>query len=75
MLSEFLFVPNSVPKVGTVELHFSELVGTVSHPDKNKIRIIDFFLNRVPLAVLSSPVTIYSTYPRLNLAITPNLKF
>jgi len=35
-----------VPKGGTVELHFSVLVGSESHPDKNKIQIIaSFFEN------------------------------
>jgi len=43
VLSEFLFVPNSVPKGGTVELHLSGLIGTGSNPGKNKIRIIAFF--------------------------------
>jgi len=27
----------------TVELHLSELIGTTSHPDMQKIRIIGFF--------------------------------
>ena len=36
------FVGRSVP-LSTVELHLSGLIGTASHPDMQKIRIIGFF--------------------------------
>jgi hypothetical protein len=32
--------------VNTVELHLSGLVGTTSHPDMQKIRIIGFFIEK-----------------------------
>jgi hypothetical protein len=57
----------------TVELHLSGLIGTASHPDTPKLRIIGFFFeNRLHWHF---EVTIYSTYLRLNLSTTPDLKF
>jgi len=35
-------------KVNTVELHLSGLIGTASHPDMQKIRIIGFFCENTP---------------------------
>jgi hypothetical protein len=41
----FLMTPSMLLFVssGTVELHLSGIIGTVSHPDTHKIRIIGFF--------------------------------
>jgi len=48
------------------KIHLSGLIGTASHPDMQKIRIIRFFFeNRL----------LYSMYLRLNLSTTPDLKF
>ena len=60
----------------TVERHLSGLTGTARHPDMQKIRIIGFFFeNKLHWQFLSSAVTIYSMYLRLNLSSTPDLKF
>jgi len=57
-----------------VKLRLSGLIGTASHPDMQKIRIIGFFFKYATLAVWSSAITIYSMYPRLNLWTKPDLK-
>jgi len=60
----------------TAQLHLSALIGTASHPDMQKIRIVVFFFANSlhwQSAVLLSPI--YSTYRRLNLSTTPDLKF
>ena len=38
-------------KTGRVELHLTGLIGTASHPDTQKSRIIGFFLKQVTMAV------------------------
>ena len=49
-----------------VELYLSGIIGTASHPDMQKIRIIGFFCqNRLHFTVCSFAVTIYSRYLRL----------
>jgi hypothetical protein len=63
-------------KSSRAEPHLSGLIRTVSHPDKQKIRIIGlFFENSLILAVCSSAVTICSMYLRLNLSTTSDLLF
>jgi hypothetical protein len=57
-------------------VHLSGLIGKVSHPDMQKIRIIRFFLEQAALTVLlSSTVIIYNIYLRLNPSTMPDLKF
>ena len=53
------------------ELHLSEIFWTASHPDKQKIRISEFFLKTDNIGI--SAVTVYSTYLLLNLSTTPDL--
>ena len=61
--------------LNTIELHLYWLIGTVSNPDKQTIRIIGFFFeNRLHRIVGISAVTIYIMYLGLKLSTTPDLK-
>jgi hypothetical protein len=63
-----------VTLVITVELHVSVLIGTASHPDMQKIRIIGFSLKIGSIGSLKLAFTIYSMYLCLNLSTFPHLK-
>jgi hypothetical protein len=60
----------------TVELRLSGLIGTASHPDIKKIRIIGFFFEiRQRWQFEFRLLTVYNMYLRLNTLTKPDLTF
>jgi len=66
----------NIGKMNAIELHSSGLIGTASHPDMQKIRIIEFFFeNGLHWWFEVWLFNIYSMYLRLNLSTMPDLEF
>ena len=67
---------NDACGISTAELHLYRLIGMASYPDIQKIGEIGFFFeNILHWQFLSSAVTVYAMYLRLNLSTTPDLEF
>jgi len=57
------------------ERHLSGLIGTASHTDKQKVRIIGFFFETRVLWQFEVQLLLRIIYLHLNLSTTPDLKF
>ena len=59
----------------TVELHLPGLIGTASHLDMQKVRIIGFCFENGLHWEFEIRLLLFIVYLRLNLSTTPDLKF
>jgi hypothetical protein len=69
------FISFSQYAVSTVELHLFGLIGTASHPDMQKFRIIEFFfLNRLRWQ-FELGILLVTVCTCVQTSTTPDLKF